>query len=166
MSVIYLGTYGVKRQSIRKGNPRNFIANLLQKSPRISDEELREKVKAAVLKNEDYLDAVVEYWVAGERRNLTRPPRPSRPAHQEPEQREEAAAKVAEYRAQVEQIAKPRIVQFVLLEMVMPNGKTLAECSFKEVAGFGAKFAALAKGGKPNEKVGTLSETEVRKLFR
>ncbi len=161
--IIDHGTYGVKRQSMRKGNPRNFIAKLLERTPRISDEDLREKVKSAVLKNEDYLDAVVEYWVAGERRNLMR----GRPRQAtQPQAREEMAAKVAEYRAQVEKIAKPRIVQFALLQMEMPNGKTLAECTFKEVAGFGAKFTALAKGGKPGEKVGKLSEPEVRKLFR
>jgi hypothetical protein len=150
----------VKRQYLRKRTPRNFVANLLKDG--LSNEDILEKVDAAILKDEDYRHAVALYYIAGERRNLTIARRQPSPA----DQREEAAAKSAELRAQVEQIAKPRIVQFVLLEMVMPNGKTLAECTFKEVAAFGAKFAALSKGGKPNEKVGNLSEPEVRKLFR
>ncbi len=161
MSVDY-GTTGVKRQSMRKGNPRNYLLKILERTPRISDEDLVEKMMAAVRKNDDYLESVVVNWTARERANLTRGPRQA----PQPQAREAIAAKMAEYRAQVEKIAKPRIVQFALLQMVMPNGKALAECTFKEVAQFGGKFIALSKGGKPGEKVGKLSEPEVRKLFR
>jgi hypothetical protein len=152
------GTYGVKRQSTRKGNPRNFICNLLERNPRISNEDLREKVKAAALKNEDYLDAIVEYWVAGERRNLTSPPRTA--AAKAPEQKAAVAAKVSEWKEQA-----VRRITLGVLDMVV-DGKAIRDYTFGEIGKLGGKFVALSKGGKPNEKVGKLSEAAVRKLFR
>lgn len=153
--IVDRGTSGVKRQSMRKGNPRNFICNLLEKNPRISNEDLRDRVKTAALKNDDYLDAIVEYWVAHERRNLMAGQQaPS------PEAKAAAVAKVSEWKAQA-----VRQIQSGILDMVI-DGKAIRDYTFGELGKLGGKFISLSKGGKPNEKVGKLSETEVRKLFR
>lgn len=163
MTMIDYGATGAKRQSTRTGNPRSYFVKLLEKSPSISDGELIEKIKAAALKNEDYLDGIVSNWVANERRNLTHVPRP---VYRDTEERKAVAAEREVNVIELATRIKSHVEKMVLLEMVMPNGKTLAECTFKDVARFGAKFIGLSKGGKPTEKVGKLTEAEVQKLYR
>ena len=54
----------------------------------------------------------------------------------------------------------------VLMNLPMPNGKNLRDCTGSECAKFGGWFASIAKVLKPNEKVGShLSEQDLKNLY-
>jgi hypothetical protein len=67
--------------------------------------------------------------------------------------------------ADVEEAAGIYSREIALLSLVMPNGRTMADCTGTEMGGFGRGFVRLAK--KVGErKVGeVLSEAEVRELI-
>ena len=81
------------------------------------------------------------------------------------ERAEAAAGREANLSAGVEKI-KEQIKTIVLLELILPNGKALRDCTGKECAEAGGLFAKIASKVKPTEIVGVvLSEAEVRKLY-
>lgn len=58
------------------------------------------------------------------------------------------------------------ILERRVLDWVMPNGKALRDCTFREVGGWGLGLSRLAKRGKPNEKVGeVLTDAQARALL-
>lgn len=151
----HIGSTGAKRQTWKKANPRELLKQIVEET--VSEHKAYEAFVAAIEGDQAMMEAIIEYWFANNYRSLTYQPvyEPRETARQ----REQMADKAAT-------IIKTRAEQMVLLEMTMPNGKPLAECTGKEVANFGTKFLALSKAVRPNEKIGILSETEVRKFLR
>ena len=56
--------------------------------------------------------------------------------------------------------------QIILMNLPMPNGKLLRDCTFADCSKFTGWFKILAKQGKPTEKVGKkLSEIDLQNLW-
>lgn len=51
-------------------------------------------------------------------------------------------------------------IRAAILDFVMPNGKTLRDCTFREVAQAGDRFAKIAAMGRPNQVVGKVLTDE------
>lgn len=160
-----LGVYGAKVQSWRKVNPRDLLKGLIEKHPRLSQDRLLILLKEAA--TEDHVESMIEYWFANNYRSLiseiTRPP---------PATREDLDAKQALEDSHISAAVtamKDRIreeAQVMLLDMVLPNGKRLRECTFGYVAKLGGCLARIGAKGKTNQMVGkVLSEAQVAKLY-
>ncbi len=173
------GSYGAKRQSWGNVNPRDLLKRIVAKTS--SEREAYDAFMEALgdeigMPITGILKPIVEYWFANNYRSMAIPATPAQTAAQkkraaaaaqkaaelEAKKKKAAAEKADKYKAQ----AKDAFAKFALLQMVMPNGKTLAECTGKETIQFGGKFIAVGKGVKLNEKVGKLSEAAAWKLFR
>jgi hypothetical protein len=151
------GSNGAKRQTWKNGNPRELLKRMIESSPRASQQTIQDKFEAAVEGDPDYLAPIIEYWFANNYRSLV---------HNRPE-----VVKVTrEVRtAQVEAVKQTIIARapIVLLDLAMPNGKSLRDCTGKDCAKAGGWLAKLAEKVKPSQKVGdALSEKDVRALFK
>lgn len=158
MTHIDTGTYGAKRQSWRKANPRDFLKRIIDEMPSAGRDaiflEFKEQIMADTSR-EEYLDSVLEYWFSNNFHSLTE--RPTLTRRVDPAAKAERAAKVQE--------VKQKIVARVL-DMPLPNGLTLAESTFGYCKKLGGGLSRIGAAGKARDIVGKhLSEVEVRRLY-
>lgn len=167
------GLYGAKVQSWHKANPRDLLKRLLDehRADAISfDQTLKKKVLAAfrdaVREDEDYLDPIIEYWFSNNYHSLIEAPREVTT----PAQRSQMRQSVVET---VKKAVERRIVEeakIALLDMVLPNGKSLRDCTGKECAALGPKIGGwltrVAGEIGPRQKVGSaLTEDRLQALY-
>jgi hypothetical protein len=156
MTHIDTGTYGAKRQSWKGVSPRDLLKRMIDSNPGVAEETLQEKFAARVENEPDYLAPIIEYWFANNYRSLV---------HSQPQVR----VGRREARKAQDDVVKQTIIArapIVLLDLAMPNGKSLRDCTGKDCAKAGGWLAKLAAKVKPAQKVGdALSEKEVRALF-
>ena len=154
------GTYGAKRQSSRKANPRDILLKLMEEHKSTSEKDLRRLFTDKVIEDHDQLDAIIEYWFANNYRSLVAK------KIETPETKATAVAARSARVAAVKAEIKVRAARMVLLDMVMPNGKALRDSTGKDCANAGGWLAKIAKAIKPTQIVGkALSEAQVRKFF-
>lgn len=154
MTALDTGTYGAKRQSWRRSNPRDLLVSIIDANPSAPEATILKSFEDAVSSDLDMLAVVVEYWFANNYRSLVRKP----PANKSAQKRAESA---------VTKLIKARAVQMVLLDMTMPNGKPLKDCTGNDCARAGGWLAKIAQKIKPTERVGqVLSEKQVRSLYQ
>lgn len=157
MTHIDTGTLGAKVQSWRKDNPRNLLKRMIEESPKKSKDRLLQEfsdyVRSAA--GMEYLDAIVEYWFSNNWHSLA--------------EKRDIKITTATTKARTEAFKstiKERAVQMVLLDLTMPNGKILRNCTGRDCKKAGGWFARIAEKVRPAEKVGhVLSENDLRNLF-
>lgn len=146
MSIEATGVTGAKVTSWSHDNPRSLLLELVRDLPHADAETLARHLRDRVLDDDRYLLPIVRYFVRNNMRSL----QDRRPRGQS--------------RALVEQ-AKTKI-SARLLDMVMPNGKALRDCTGADVRRFGAGFSSIAKKVKPRQLVGqALTETDLRQML-
>jgi hypothetical protein len=165
------GKQGAKRQSTFASNPRDVLNRLMDKYPNKTERELRPKVKAHILDNPDYVSAIFEYWYANNYNSLRDERRERNVSPVERQQKtEQKAAMAAEKVVRMEktkQQFKARAVEFVLLDLMMPNGKVLGDCTGADCAKAGGWLTAIAERIRPDDIVSRmLSEDQVKDIFR
>lgn len=145
MSMIHTGLLGSKVVSWRRSNPRDLLKRIIETNPGATRAQLVSAVRDVA--SVDEMDSIIEFWVVNTRRALLKRPEPSK----------------EEIRARVEQIKNT--ISARLLDMILPNGKPLRDCTGSECAQVGGWLTKIANRVKPNDVVGTvLTETQVRKL--
>lgn len=156
------GTYGSKRQSWSSANPRERLQKIMTRYPFESYEEIERRFFDDVIDEPALIEVIIKYWCANNYHSLKAAKRTPR----------DAAATKAPTAATVEQIKenlKARIreeAQIMLLDMALPNGKTLRDSTFGYCTRLGGGLSRIGAKGKPGQIVGKhLSETEVRKLY-
>jgi hypothetical protein len=162
MTHMDLGTTGAKRQSWEKDNPRELLRRLIERHPENSRKRHLAEFKKLIANRESYWNTIVEYWFSNNYSSLIDPP-------DQEERQSRALEKQAELQTRLEQEIEAR-VKIALLDMVMPNGKALRECTGKECRHFSSKIGAwllrVAKQIKPTDRVGdVLTEKQLRKLY-
>lgn len=167
-TAIDTGVQGAKRQTFHKSSPRGALMELINENPSASEDRVlklfAERVKEG--SDEDYISPIIEYWFAHNYPSLMKGARP--PALRVVA-REAAVAKDAEIQEKVIFRIKEE-ARMILLDMVLPNGKALRDCTGRECERLGNKVGAwlgkVAGKIKPNETVGdVLDEAAVRKLY-
>ena len=158
MTTIDTGTYGAKRQSFRKASPRDLLRQMVEENKHSSEKTLHKKFATAVRNDDDYLDAIIEYWFANNYRSLVhKPEHVVRVEHQQRNARVET----------IKERVKIAATRMVLLDMVLPSGKSLRDSTGKECKKAGGWLTKVAALLKPTQKVGdVLSESKVKELFR
>jgi len=148
-----LGKTGAKRQSYESGGARTLFLKIME-TYEVSDAE----EVATLFEDENNMlvvppmvHEVLIYWAQNQLRALRKE-----------EGKEERKAKAKADRAK----GAMRVRNFVLLDMEMPNGKKLRNCTFREVAAFGGWLDDLSKAGDPDAIVGdVLVESKVRRIY-
>lgn len=136
-------------------NPRELIITLVEERPTASKDELFDSFRE--LLDPDYQRAVDWYFFV----NMYEYQVTNR--NRKPSSRTDAASSA---QAQVDAV-KQRIVDMVLLDLVLPNGKVLREATGAECTRAGGWFAAIAKKVKPRQIVGSvLTEEQLQALRR
>ena len=152
------GTYGAKVQSWRRANPRDLLKRTIEELAGSSRAALLEAFRDKVLapEAEEYLDAVIEYWFSNNYHSLVENPyRPEAVAR-----RKSAVAGVKE---KISRHVRKQVL--LLLDTMLPNGKTLAATTFGECAKLGGNLSLIASMGEPKQRVGeVLSDDELRNL--
>lgn len=152
------GIYGAKRQTWKRASPRDLLKRLMDENGRASEQAIQRKFTVAVRDDEDYIDAIIEYWFANNYRSLV---------HKQPQVTQAARAEHAALAEVIKEKIKVAAARMVLLDMVLPNGKPLRDSTGKDCAKAGGWLSKIAAEIKPTQKVGeALSEAEVQKLFR
>lgn len=161
------GTYGAKVQSWKNANPRDLLKSLIDEHPSAAKTTLLAMVRNELLEDRsaDMLDSVIEYWFTNNYHSLVAPvaraPRPPREVVKAAQ-----TAKVADIKSKVQARIQEE-AQLLLLDLVMPNGKSLRDSTGKECAKAGGWYTKIAMRVPPGTKVGkALSEDQLRALWR
>lgn len=138
-------------------NPRDLVVELVKKNPDRDRKELFDSFRETLDEaGDDYRRAVEWYFFVNMYDYLVT----SRRTPLDPMQRAEAKARQAET---VERIKS----QIVLLELDMPNGKKMKECTGGEMAKFGNRFQRIAeKVGKAKLVGDVLNEEQVKAIMK
>jgi len=151
-----LGVYGAKRQTWTEGSPRNVLLKLKKKYPQHSTENLAELLADWAQNHRKGLLAICIYWT---QRNLI-----SLEKHQQTAEEKKQLNKLINKNAKK---YKTQIRKVVLMDLIMPNGKLLRDCTGTQCIRFGGWFTCIGKkvGGKST--VGSkLSETDLWKFYK
>lgn len=156
------GITGAKRQSWAHDNPRDLLRQLVEQNPTWSREHVFKEFKAKIIKNRSFIDVVLEYWFANNFHSLVRDPG-GRPTHGQ--QGAAASGAKAKIQARIKQEA-----QVLLLDLMMPIGKKLGDCTGLECKALSTKMGGwllrISNQIKPDETVSSaLSENQVRDLY-
>lgn len=139
-----------------KHNPRDLIIRLVEDHPTETRDDLFLKFRALIDGDSDYQRAVDWYFFVNMHDYLTSNRNRNKPAS--------AGQREAMTLKKVNDI-KRRIVDVVLLDLILPNGKALRDATFGDCAKAGGWFQLLSRKGKPSEVVGKrLSEADLKKI--
>lgn len=167
MEELNVGTIGAKRQSWKTHNPRDLLKEVMEAhhgADRIAiyklfRERLREDSEA-----EEYIETMIEYWFANNYYSLVGPP-PRTP----PNTTRSVAQSADKIRAAVKKKIKEG-AKIALLEMMMPNGKPLKDCTgheCRELSGrVGDWLAEVARRVKARQLVAdALTEADLQAIY-
>jgi hypothetical protein len=155
------GITGAKTVSWEHYNPRDLVLRLIREYPGADDKTIARHMRDAVLGDEsEYLLPCLLYVV-----RLTRRATEERP----PKTREEREERSREHIAKVKERVTERVreeAEKMLLDLKMPNGKPLRDCTGSDSNRFGGRYQSLAVKVGPRKRVGdVLSEQDVRELY-
>lgn len=162
---IETGVLGAKRTSYTaRTNPREILKGVMEANPHASVSELCALFEKEVRQDEGAVSVVIEYYVSNQSRYLRQPSTASQVIAAK-ERRQTIVAVKQKIVAKVERKAR-----MLLLEMILPNGKLLRDCTGKECAALAKKMggwlAKVAEKVKPSQIIGeVLSEADVRRLY-
>lgn len=137
-------------------NPRDLVIDAVQRMPEGSRKERFEIFITSLAEaGDDYNRAVAWYFFVNMHDYLT-----TNRNQPDPVQRAQAKAKQADL---VENIK----AQIVMLDLTMPNGKKMRDCTGAEMARFGNRYQRIAETiGKTATVGGVLSEYQVRRFMK
>lgn len=130
-----VGTQGAKRQSYHRDSPRGILLKLIDKNPSMSEGDIEETMWHEVRSRTSVMRAIFEYWFANNWRSLDReaevtetPPKPER----KPRERRELDLDLENRVNETIKKAMHKKAQTILMEMILPTGRTLGETTCKE----------------------------------
>lgn len=138
-------------------NPRDLVVEVVKANPELGAKEQFEEFRTQLRDvGDDYQRKVDWYFFVNMRDYLVN----TRTRERDPVQRAEA---IAQERDAIEG-AK---AQIMLLNLTMPNGKTMRDCTGAEMAKFGNRYQRIAeKVGKAKTVGSVLSEDQVKTILK
>jgi hypothetical protein len=156
------GALAATRQTWRAKSVRDLLAEIVTDNPQATDRALLEKFVDQLRGDDDYFLAAAEYAFDNALRALRR--EQNQPTAV---QKAEQAAKRAKLTVSHAKLVSRIKSKVVLLNMAMPNGKKLRDCSGEECRHFGGWYQRIAAEIGPSKLVGdVLSEKQVRELYK
>lgn len=136
-------------------NPRELLVKLFEDNPAASKDDLFKLFTDAIEDDPGYLRAVKWYFFVNMYEYATRPERPS------------GGPRSAAKREATQQVTQAIIQQIVVLDLTMPNGKPMKECSGAEMLRFGARYQKIGERVGKTKNVGeVLSEDQVKAILK
>lgn len=164
MSDTHLGASSAKRATWRDTDTRPLLRQIFDANPNASDHELFRLLWLEVRDDPDHLQSIVQYWFDLAMVAIRRPPqrRATSPSIAPADYQQKIAEAKTGIRRRIVSEAK-----IILLELLMPNGKRLGNCTGHECKQFGGWFAAIAKK-VPARKivVDVLSQQELFEIWK
>lgn len=161
------GIYGAKVQSWGKSNPRDILMTAISENRTANKAQLLTIVRDALLSDDhiDSLYAVIEYWFSNNYHSIV---------SQKSEDADDIKQRLSKVRSAEEEKIKTNIqakirdeVKIILMEMIMPSGKTLRKSTGRECAMAGGWLNEVSKLIAPDEVVGDrLTEEEISEVLR
>ena len=153
-------TTAQKRATWRKSNPRELLARIIDENRGASEQSWRDAFWDEVDGNRSLLQVIVQYYLDHNIRSIVSPP--VKPPARSKWDRETATKNVKQ--KLVKRLHEE--AQLMFLDLIMPNGKALKECTGQDCRQFGGWATKLAKLVPANKQVGqVLKEGQVRKLW-
>jgi hypothetical protein len=154
---IKTGAAAIRRTN--KGNPMEVLVRIREGDPTAGQERQFKKWWDEIQSDDDLLDAVARHTFTNLCTAIDK--------HRETVRKSRARAKAirrAEARL-VESLAQT-VAKVAYLELTMPNGKKLRNCTFADCGAFGGFYKRLALKGKPSEIVGKkMTDEDIRNLY-
>lgn len=137
-------------------NPRDFVVEVIKKAPDATRKEQFEEFRALLADNSDeYQRAVDWYFFVNMHDYMT-----SNRSRPDPVQRAEA-------RQQQSEVVERIKAQIIMLDLTMPNGKAMKDCTGAEMARFGNRYQQIAeKVGKAKTVGSVLNEDQVKAIMK
>jgi hypothetical protein len=147
MSTTHTGKQGAKRQSYHRDSPRGILLKLIEHNPSMSEGDLEETMWHEVREKPTVMRAIFEYWFANNLRSIqpevpldidlssTEERKETKPLPSEEEIKKQEEI-TQELNIRTEEMLKKAIhkkAQILLLEMVLPNGKTVGDTTGQEL---------------------------------
>lgn len=164
MTHIDPGTLGAKRQSWRHGNPRELLKRIIDELATTDRDRLFAEFTDQVFLpgNRPVLESVVEYWFTNNLNSLL----------EKSNMGSTRTLARARSRERTEQVSKEIVHQLtavagqMLLDLVLPHGKTLRETTGSECLAIGGWLNQIGARMKSEDTVGAIfSEEQLRKIF-
>ena len=70
MTHVDTGTYGAKRQSFDRNNPRDLLVRVIEENQGVSEAALLRAFIDTVRAEDDFLEPIIGYWFANNYRSL------------------------------------------------------------------------------------------------
>jgi hypothetical protein len=138
-------------------NPRDLVVTVLEKAPDAEREEQFQQFRQLLAKRADAFQRAVDWYFF---LNMSTYLTTNRNVRPDPVQRAES---VAIQQEMVESIK----AQIVMLDLTMPNGKPMKECTGAEMSRFGNRFQRIAeKVGKTKTVGAVLNEDQVKAIMK
>lgn len=157
------GKTGAKRQSWEGATPRSILVEISEANSGLNREALFKLFEEEVLNHpnkDNLIQIIMIYWFNNNYNSLKddRFDKPVKLRIVDPEEIRRHAELV------VEKVVEEKVKK-LLLELPMPNGKRLRECTGKDCRAMGSWMGKIGERIKPTDIVGqVLSEAEVRKI--
>lgn len=158
MTHVEIGVTGAKRVSVEEANTRHLLISIMEQYPHDSESKLLRRYQEAVKDDPEMLDVIIRYKFANDYAAITNP---KKPRHRDPRAIIDATARL---RTGLQKHIKEKAEQ-MLMDLIMPNGKRLSDCTISYCQRLGGWMARLAKGKNPRQTVGHIyTESELREL--
>jgi hypothetical protein len=156
-------------ESQPQANPVDLLKKVVEANPKADTDAIYEEFKEKLLQidNDAYLDIVIMSWFGPAYSRLTAPePDPKAQAEQRDRRKAEERALVEAKKA----AGQARMAKIVLLDMVLPHGKSLKDSTGRECAQLGPQIGdwlnRVAGEVRPTQVVGkVLSEERLQELY-
>jgi hypothetical protein len=159
MTHIDTGITGAKRQSWKHDNPRDLLKTIIEKNPQASKEVLLKKFSETIFQKHNFklLETMVEYWFANNLHSLLNSNIDLKKGFSNPLKKK--------FKQQIREHIQ-LAAETILLDMIMPNGKKLRDCSGTECAAIGSWLSIVASRMPPNALVGKIfNERKLREIL-
>lgn len=162
MTYVDIGVTGAKRVSIEGANTRHLLISIMERYPLYSDVKLLKRYMEAVKDDPDMLDVVIKYKFANDYAAIAK----SKPTQRKPNPNALTTTAITErMRGALNKHIKEKAEQ-MLMDMPMPNGKRLGDCTISYCARLGGWMARIAKGKNPRQMVSFVYTEEDLKHLR
>lgn len=140
-------------------NPRDLVAIAIEAMPEAEVKKQFSQFRKLLEERSDEYQSAVDWYFFVNMRDYMVNPR-NRMARPDPVQRAEARV---EQRDRIESIK----AQIIMLDLTMPNGKQMRDCTGQEMSTFGNCFQKIAeKVGKTKTVGSVLNEDQVRSIMK
>ncbi len=165
MTDVDVGILAATRQSWKKRSVRDVLVDVMAENPGVGEQKLLKKFVEHLEEDSGDLAVTAEYAFINTYRRLQAEPTAEERCNIA-KQRVEKAKKVADAACDHAEKVKAIKEQIMLLNLEMPNGKKLSDCTGRECDRFGGWFKTLAKKVGATKRVGDIfDETKLRAVY-